>query len=150
MMRRLDMVDNFDFSESKSRIIPFIAIATFYLWTAWMFKPNVNMKIPSNQLLFFMMLGCCISIFIAFFINIFGNVSLHTIGAGSMLGLLLPLVRISTYDLRIVLIIGILIAGMIGTSRLLLKAHSQREVFSGYLIGFVGQFFAFTLLPKIF
>ena len=150
MMRRLEMIDNLNFEDSKERIIPFIAIATFYLWAAWMFKPNVNMKIPSNQLVFFMMLGCCLSVFVAFFINIFGNISLHTIGAGSLLGLLLPMVRISTYDLRMVLIAGILIAGIIGTARMVLKDHSPREIFSGYLVGFVGQFIAFTILPKIF
>ena len=150
MMKRLDMIENFNFETTKDRIIPFVAVATFYLWTAWMFKPSANMKIPSNQLVFFMMLGCCLSIFIAFFINIFSRISLHTLGAGSLLGLLLPLIRISTFDLRLVLIAAILIAGIVGAARLALQAHSQREVFTGYLVGFIGQFFAFTILPKIF
>lgn len=150
MMKRLDMIQNFKLETSKDRIIPFIAVATFYLWTAWMFKPSVNMKIPSNQLVFFMMLGACLSIFLAFFINIFSKISLHTLGAGSLLGLLLPLIRISTYDLRVVLIAAILIAGIVGAARLILQAHSQREIFSGYLVGFIGQFFAFTILPQIF
>jgi hypothetical protein len=148
MMKRLDMIESFDFATPKDRIIPFIAIATFYLWTAWMFKPNTNMKIPANQLVFFMMLGSCLSIFLAFFVNIFSKISLHTVAAGSFLGLLLTLIRISTYDLRIVLIGAILLAGAVGTARLILKGHSPREIFTGYAGGFIGQFIAFTILPK--
>lgn len=150
MMKRLDMVNTFSFETTKDRIIPFVAVATFYLWTAWMFKPNSNMKIPSNQLIFFMMLGCCFSVFAAFFINIFDRISLHTIGAGSMLGLLLPMIRISTYNLQILLIAGILISGLVGVARMILQRHSHRDIFSGYLVGFVGQFFAFSILPQLF
>lgn len=150
MMKRLEMIDSLLMETSKERIVPFIATATFYLWTAWMFKPNVNMKIPPNQLVFYMMLGCCLGIFIAFFINIFSKISLHAIGVGGLIGLMLPLIRISTYDLRFVLIGIILLAGIVGTAQLLLKAHSEKEILTGYFVGFTGQFIAFTLLPKIF
>lgn len=149
MMKRLEMIETLALETSKDRIIPLIATATFYLWTAWMFKPNVNMKIPSNQLVFYLMLGCSLSIFMAFFTNIFNKISLHTIGSGSLIGLVLVLIRISTYDLRFVLISILLISGMIGTARLILKKSTQKEVFTGYFIGFTGQFAAFSIFPHL-
>ena len=148
MMKKLEMIDSVTLENAQDRIIPFIATATFYLWATWMFKPNVHMTIPSNRLIFYMMLGSTLSIFTAFFINIFTKVSLHTIGAGSLLGLLLTLVRFSTYDLRYVLVAGILLAGIIGAARLLLKSHTEREVFVGYFIGFSGQFIAFGIVSR--
>jgi hypothetical protein len=148
MMKKLEMIDSLSLENAQDRIIPFIATATFYLWATWMFKPSVHMKIPSNQLIFYMMLGSCLSIFTAFFINIFTKVSLHTMGAGSLLGLLLTLIRFSTYDLRLVLVAGILLAGIIGAARLLLKSHTEREVFTGYFIGFSGQFIAFGIVSR--
>lgn len=150
MMKRLEMIDTLNLETNKERIVPFIATATFYLWTAWMFKSNVNMKIPTDKLIFYMMLGSCFTIFMALCINIFMKISLHTMGAGNLLGIIFPLISISTYDLRFVLVALILVAGIIGAARLILNAHNPREVFTGYLIGFTGQFVAFTIVPKFF
>ncbi len=150
MMRKLEMIDSLNLETTKERIVPFIATATFYLWTTWMFKSNVHLKIPTDKLIFYMMLGSCLTIFLALVINIFMKISLHAMGAGNLLGLILPLIRISTYDLRFVFVALILIAGLIGASRLILKAHSEPEIFTGYLVGFMGQFIAFTIIPKFF
>jgi len=150
MMKRLEMIDSLNLETTKERIVPLIATATFYLWTAWMFKSNVNMKIPTDKLIFYMMLGSCFTIFMALCINIFMKISLHTLGAGNLLGIMLPLIRISTFDLRFVFVALILVAGIIGASRLILKAHNQREIFTGYFVGFTGQFIAFTIIPKFF
>ncbi|MCW5908797.1 MAG: hypothetical protein KIS94_13120 [Chitinophagales bacterium] len=149
MMKRLEMIESFHLETAKERIIPFIATATFYLWTAWMFKPSATMKIPPNQLIFFMMLGACVAVFLGFFINIFTKISLHTIAAGCLLGLVLAIIRFSTYDLRILLVTFIFLAGAIGTARLTLNAHTQREVYLGYFVGFTGQFVAFNIIPHI-
>jgi hypothetical protein len=150
MMKGLGMIDSLSMETSKERIVPFVASITFYLWTTWMFKSNVHMKIPTNQLVFYMMMGACVSISIAFFMNIFTKVSLHTIGAGSILGLLLTIIQFSTYDLRLLFVGIILLSGVIGTARLILKAHTELEVISGYFIGFAGQFLAFNVISRFF
>lgn len=150
MMKRLEMIQSLTINTANERIVPFIATSTFYLWTAWMFKPNVEMKIPPNELVFYMMLGACLAIFVALFINIFSKISLHAIGAGSLVALLFVLVRLSMYDMRLLLLGAVLLAGVIGTARLILQAHTTREVYSGYLVGFTGQFVAFIIVPKFF
>ena len=149
MMKQLEMISNLKLETTKERIIPFVATTTFYLWAAWMFKPTVNMKIPPNQLLFYMMMGACLSIFIAFFLNSYFKISLHSLGAGGLLGLLLTMVRYSAYDLRIFLVAFILLAGVIGSAQRILQAHNNEEIFSGYFIGFSGQFIAFSIVPLI-
>lgn len=148
MMKGLRMIDSLHMETSKERIVPFVAAITFYLWTTWMFKANVHMKIPTNQFIFYMMAGACISISVAFFMNIFTKVSLHAMGAGSILGLTLTLVKFSTFDLRLLFVGVILLAGIIGTARLILKAHTELEVISGYFIGFAGQFLAFGVISR--
>jgi hypothetical protein len=150
MMKGLGMIDSLNMETSKERIIPFVAAGTFYLWTTWMFKANVHLKIPTNQLIFYMMIGACISLFVAFFMNIFTKVSLHTLGAGSILGLLLIMVRFSTFDIRLLFVSAIIVAGIIGTARLILKAHTEPEIIAGYFIGFTGQFLAFSVVSRIF
>lgn len=147
MMYRLQMIDNLKLDTTKDRIIPLVAIITFYLWAAWMFKPAPNMKIPPNPMLFYMMMGACIAVVIAFFMNSFYRISLHAVAAGGLLGLLLVLVRYSPYDLRLMLVVFILLAGLIGASRLILEAHKPQEIYAGYFIGFTGQFIAFSIVP---
>jgi len=149
MMKKLEMIESLQVERAKERIVPFIATATFYLWCTWMFKPSATMKIPPNQLIFYMMLGASLAVFFSFIINIFSKVSLHGVGAGSLVGLLLVMNRYSTYDLRMALVLVILMAGIIGTARLLLDAHTPRQVFMGYVVGFTGQFIAYTILPHL-
>jgi hypothetical protein len=150
MMKKLDLISDYKLSDPKERIIPYVAVATFYMWTYRLFKPANEVTQFSNQIISMMMLGAAIAIFIGFFINIFRKISLHAIGAGCMVGLTLIMVGISDYDLKFFFVFVILLGGLIGTSRLLLNAHKQSEIWAGYLVGFIGQFFSFTLLPIIF
>jgi membrane-associated phospholipid phosphatase len=150
MMKRLEMINSLKLDTTQERIVPFIATATFYLWTTWMFKSNVHLKIPTDKLIFLMMLGSCFTIFLALVVNIGMRISLHAMAAGNLLGLLLPLIRISTFDLRFLFVGFILIAGLIGVARLVLNKHTPQEVYAGYLVGFTGQFIAFSIIPKFF
>lgn len=150
MMKRLEMIQSLSLETSRERIIPFVASGTFFLWAAWMFKPAANMKIPANELIFFMMAGASLSLFVAFIINIFSKVSLHTLAAGNLLALSLTMIRYSTYDLRFVFVGILLLCGLVGAARLILKAHTEQEVMTGYLAGFTCQFLAFSLIPRFF
>ncbi|HWB63336.1 MAG TPA: hypothetical protein VG603_07500 [Chitinophagales bacterium] len=149
MMRQLEMISSLKMESTKERIIPLVAVSTFYLWATWMFKPNLNMRVPTDQLIFLMMAGACISVFITFFLNISTKVSLHTLAAGSLVGLLLIIIRYSPFDLRLILLAFLLVAGLMGTAQLILKGGTQREVFIGYIVGFTGQFIAFTFVSRI-
>ena len=150
MMKKLELISDYKLSNPKERIIPYVAVATFYMWTYRLFKPTPELTQFSNQVISMMMLGAAVAIFIGFFINIFRKISLHAIGAGCMLGLALVMIHLSDYDLKFFFVFVILAGGLIGTSRLLLGVHKQSEIYAGYLVGFIGQFFSFTLLPLIF
>lgn len=149
MMKRLDLITDYQLSNPQERIIPYIAVASFYLWTWSVFKPTTELTPYTNVLISRMMLGASVAIFIGFFINIFRKISLHAIGAGCMLGLVLVLMQASDYDLKFVFVSVILIGGLIGTARLLLDAHDEEEIWGGYLVGFIGMFFSFAFIRMI-
>jgi hypothetical protein len=149
MMKRLELISDYNFENSKDRIIPFIAVASFYMWMFKLFKPSAMETQHSNALISLMMLGAAVSIFIGFFINIFRKISIHAIGAGAFIGLTMSLMQLSEYDLRFFLIFVILSAGLVGTARLILTESKPNEVWAGYLTGFIGQFFSFFLLHII-
>jgi hypothetical protein len=148
MMKRLELIKDYNMEDPRERIIPYIAVATFYLWMFKLFKPTADSPY-SNQLISLMMLGASLSIFIGFFINIFRGINIHAIAAGAFVGLTLCLMRISDYDLKFFFIFVLLFSGLVGTSRLLVGGHKPGEIYVGYLTGFIGQFFSFTLVHII-
>lgn len=147
MMKKLELIDNLKLENPQQRIIPYIATASFYMWTFKLFQPTNEATPYSNILISKMMLGASVALFIGFFINIFNKISLHTLGAGNLIGLVLSTMRISDYDLKLFFIFTLVLAGVIGTARLILKAHEEKEILTGYFVGFIGQFFAFSILP---
>jgi hypothetical protein len=148
MMKRLELIPDFNFENSKDRIIPYIAVATFYLWMYRLFKPTHDTTF-SNELISLMMLGASFSIFIGFFINIFRKISIHAMGLGAFMGLTLCMLRISDYDLKFFFVFVLLLAGLVGTARMIIGGHKPEELWAGYLTGFIGQFFSFTLVHLI-
>lgn len=149
LMKWLGFIESFEMKDKKERFIPMIAIATFLLWTYFMFRPGTNTLTSSDPLLGNMLLGCVASIFLAFPFYSMLKVSFHTIGAGGLIGMLFNMMPYTDYNIMGVLISAILIAGFVGSARLYLNAHSEREVYYGYVIGFFGQFFAYNMFDRI-
>lgn len=149
LMKWLGFIDSFEMKDKKERFIPMIAIATFLLWTYFMFRPGTNTLTSSDSLLGNMLLGCVAAIFIAFPFYSVLKVSFHTIGMGGVIGMLFNMMPYTDFNVMGILIAAILVAGLVGAARLYLNAHSEREVFYGYAIGFFGQFFAYNMFDRI-
>ena len=138
LMRRLNFVSSLHLGTQQERYIPLIATGVFYFWSFLVFK-----KLPIDPFMVNMLLGASIAIAITFVINIFYKLSIHTVGAGYLLGIAVQLTAIATYDFSMILITIIIIAGLVGSARLYLTAHDQGEIYMGYFIGFVGMILAY-------
>lgn len=157
MMRFLGFVQSMELPEKEERIGPYIVTSIFYLWLFRNFLGNS--VIPTAYTSF--VLGATISLFIAFFINIFSKISAHTVGMGGLIGMVvitmllfsygafevtLPLVGTFSLTMAGVLIVVIILAGLVGTARLLLQAHDPLDLYGGYLVGFASQLLALRFL----
>jgi hypothetical protein len=148
LMKRLELISSFEMQDGKERIFPIIAIGSFYIWMYFYFKPSYRFPM-ANPLFANMLMGAILAIFFSFIINLFKKISLHAIGMGSLVAVLFSLLGISVYDLRFLLIILIVLAGIVGTARLILKAHEQDEIWIGYLVGFLSQYASFIVIPSV-
>ena len=156
MMYALEFIKSIEMHDRMDRIIPYIAIGTFYVSTYYF-----HLKTPGTPVAFQMfMLGVVISIFVAFFINNFTKISMHTVGMGGFLGMVLLTIFVFQLtefplqtsfgmikvEMNTILFIVLVLCGLVGTSRLLLNAHHPSDLWGGYIVGLLGQLLAFNLV----
>jgi hypothetical protein len=152
MMKSLGFIETLEMEDRKERIGPLIATSTFYLWMSYNFyKSSI---IPNAYTIF--IVGATMGLCIAFFINVFSKISLHAIGMGGFLGMIVIIMMYFSYgdfnigsvsmSMNFLLMIVIVICGMVGTSRLILDAHEPIDLYGGFFIGFGTQFLALTFL----
>lgn len=157
VMWRLELITSLQMRDKQERIGPFIASGVFYLWTFRSVMADSN--IPTAFLI--AALGTTIGLFMAFLINLFFKISLHAMGVGGMVGMVaismwyfsygnftatLPFVGYSHISINLVLIFTILIAGIVGTARMILAAHTPKELYAGFLLGLASQYIALKIL----
>ena len=138
LLKALGFVNSILLRNQKERIIPLLATMMCYWWVSHVFK---NIEAPVNMQI--LMRGAYWSIIVLFVCSIFFKISMHTMAAGGMLGMLIVLTIMSPVQMTIPLFLGILIAGISGTARLLLGAHTQFEIWTGYILGILTMLAAY-------
>ncbi len=152
MMKFLNLIDSWQMKDKTERIGPLITTGMFYMWLYVNIKDNTS--IPTAFTLF--VLGSTIALFMSLVINSFTKISLHTVGMGGMVAGFILIKFLYAYDYfflktpmgtfsihtNVILMTIIIAAGMVGTSRLYLKAHDLLDVYGGYLVGIISQIIA--------
>jgi hypothetical protein len=138
LLKGLGFAKSLHMETAKERIVPLMATMIFYFWASHVFN-----NISSPLILKVLLLGSFWGTIVLFMINIFVKVSLHTAAAGSMIGILLVLMMISPVNMVLPLFIALIIAGLMGTIRLILKAHTPAEIWLGYIVGLLVQLGAY-------
>lgn len=141
LLKPLGFISSIRLPTAQDRIIPLIATMTFYFWVTHVFNNMPGTAVP--LILKVLLLGNFWGIILAFMANIFTKVSLHTAGAGAMVGIMAVLMIINPINVVGPFMVAIIIAGLIGTSRLILKAHLPGDIWLGYIIGILVQFLAY-------
>jgi membrane-associated phospholipid phosphatase len=74
------------------------------------------------------------------FVNIWWKISTHSAAIGGVAGALLAFAEIFTFNPTWWLCLVLLVSGMVGTSRMILKQHSLSQVLIGFILGFVSAY----------
>lgn len=141
LMKPLGFIDSFHMRTAKERTIPLMVTMVFYFWISHVFNTMPNIPVP--LILKVLMLGNFWGIILLFVINIFTKISMHTAAAGGMLGIIIVLMISSPVNMLVPFFIAMVLAGIIGTARLVLGAHQKGDVWLGYVIGIVVQVAAY-------
>lgn len=146
MMKMLGWIQDFRLETRHERIGPYIASGIMYL-TLYLHVTRAEAFPVSLRVV---TLGSLFALWSCFFINNFIKISLHAAGVGGLVALValtklefgysqaqigIPGGMNIVLPLDYILYAVIMIAGMVCTSRLILKAHNLKEVYLGFIIG---------------
>jgi hypothetical protein len=141
LLKKLGFINSILMRDAKERIIPLIVAMACYFWAYLVFK-----NLDSVFILRVMLLGNFWGITLLFLVNIFLKISMHAMAIGGVLGIIIVLMLISPINMAPLLFLGIVLGGIVGTSRMILGAHTGKEIWLGYLLGILVQIAAYIYL----
>ncbi len=135
LLKALGFLRSIHMRVSKDRVIPLIATMTFYFWAQQVFSHQPDTPKIINILL----LGSFWGIILLFIGSIFFKISMHTTAAGGAIGIMTVLLFLSSFNMLAALLLTIVVGGIVGSARLVLREHTPAEIWMGYIIGFLVQ-----------
>lgn len=134
---KLGVISDLSLKVRKERIYPYLI--TLISYTA-MIVYYYRMNMPDW---FMMIMASSIAIMIiAILITFMWKISAHMFGIGGLTGGAMAVCYFVERSNPYIMFIGLFIlAGLIGTSRLILKRHTLSQVIAGFLLGFFVSFF---------
>ncbi len=134
------VIRSFEMEKREERLIPYASNMLLMMIAAYLIH---KLRLP--QVFFQLILGAIASVAIAIIINMKWKVSIHMVGAGAMVGTLFGLSTFLLVDLRFPIIFSLFAAGLLGSARISLGAHSAWQIYAGFVIGFVCEFLFLSL-----
>ena len=129
-LRRKGMVRSIYLETKKERRLPYAITIIYYIILYTFLK---ELQLP--PILYLIILGSMLASILAFIINFKWKISAHMIGIGGLVGMILGMAERLTLDLNGILIFLFLAAGLVGFSRLKLKAHNPAQIYTGFFVG---------------
>jgi membrane-associated phospholipid phosphatase len=147
VFKKLNIVGDYEISAQKERIFPYLIFFFFYLLTFLTFRPKevTSIVFMEDPLIATVLLGATVSLVTAFFLNNFLKVSVHTLGVTNLFVFSCLLSSYTQKNLFYIILITLIMVGLVGSSRIYLRAHTVREVYFGFICGALGQLIAFTV-----
>jgi hypothetical protein len=134
LMKKLGFISSLEMPDKQQRIIPLIVVIVCFVWNYLSVKQT-----GFPQPFTWFILGAVISLFLAFFINVFQKLSLHTVALSGALMAIMMMFFYAQLAANAYFLLIILILGAVASARLYLKAHTPREINTGFIVGILGQ-----------
>ncbi len=141
LLKRFEMIKSYHMEtieERKFPILLFISIA--FIIGNWIYKSTI----VDILALFFFGYGLSL-IFITLFLYLKIKISLHTLGVSGLIGFLIYFSHFYKINVIVLLSALFVLAGLVASARLKLRAHQLNEVLLGGVIGIVAQFIVYAI-----
>ena len=149
LFRKINGFARQELSERKKRYVPILLTIISYVFCLLMMR-KLNIPWYMTGIIF---VSLVISI-ICILVNLKWKLSGHMAGMGGIIGGLVSFSALFSYNPVVWLCLFILIAGILGSARIVLGHHTLGEVLSGFVVGLVCSFLilhpAYNLIFRVF
>lgn len=135
LMKSMGLVKSLEMETRQERKLPLLFTA--FIYTAVFFIIG-NIPVLARMRVF--VLATTITVILSGFITNYYKISIHMTGCGGVIGLIALMATYSYTNLTWLLAGAIIIAGFVGVSRIVLKAHTHDQVYLGFTFGFLTVF----------
>ena len=134
VLRHFKLVKDLHVEVREQRLIPYLFTVVCYLVAAYYLY-----YCHSPQWFVMFMVGSAITVLVMALINLKWKISAHMAGIGGVIALVyqIHVLGLSAFDLFWLLCICIILAGLLGSARLILKRHDIWQVLAGAIVGFL-------------
>ena len=129
------VINSLHMEDKKERVLPYLFTIVFYFFTLYMLN-----RAPVPPIILKFIVASTISIIMAFAINFKWKISAHMIGIGGLLGILITAALLLHVYMLPIIGLTVIVAGLLGSSRLILNAHTPLQIYAGFFLGFICQF----------
>lgn len=142
LLKSFGVISSIQIPEKKERRIPYLVTIFSYLVFAFLLGRSGYFTNEISKII----LSSVFSILILFYFAKKIKISAHLTAIGGLFMAFVLLKSQFNYTINYLIYISILLSGLIGWSRLELKAHTTTEVYLGFLVGVLGQVVGFLYL----
>ena len=135
LLKKNRVINSIKMESRQERVLPLTFMAIIYYITYYFINKLGILNIYSLFLV-----GITLLTLFTLMINFYTKISLHMIGAGAVTGILMGLAFIFQEINLFWLYSAIILSGIIAYSRVYLTNHTVRQLFYGYLLGFLTMF----------
>ncbi|HBG41624.1 MAG TPA: hypothetical protein DDZ96_14605 [Porphyromonadaceae bacterium] len=136
VLYKLRLISDLSLTQRRERVLPYLITL---ISCSFMVFYYYKMGMPAWFLMF--VIAPVIIMIIALFITLFWKISAHMFGIGGLLGGAMGVSFFVERANPVYMLMGLfLLAGLIGSSRLILQRHTVSQVFAGFALGLVVSF----------
>lgn len=141
LYRRYQGWSLFEIGNRERRVIPYVISIVSYLFCYYLMSAA---HVP--HFMGVVLMAALVIQVVCAMVNLFIKISTHTAAIGGVVGAIASFSLILGFNPVWWLCLAVFIAGLVGTSRMILRQHTLREIVLGFLVGVVCSFVSVALL----
>lgn len=141
LAKGLGFINSIYLRTQKERIIPYVASGVYYFWMWYVLRNQPEFPDHIVSLGFAIFLTSAAGLMA----NIFFKVSMHALSLGVMCVYISWLAFVLDNHFGFYIAVALFITGLVCTARFIVSDHTQKEVYTGLMLGGLCQVLAFLL-----
>ncbi len=130
LLKKTGFIKDITLDDRSERMLPLLLSAIYFFLTYYLLR-----KVALPSLLYFYIIGATMLVLLSLIITYRWKISIHMVSMGGLTGFLISIALLMQIDIYWLLMLAFLLSGMLGTARVIVKAHDLPQVFAGYAMG---------------